>query len=84
MNVGDPAQPFVTDLFNSMFGYVEANHPNFKLFLSMDLWALGNAYGTDPDITKYSDLMVSHSILLRPRKPKPCEMCHLKLSTAPF
>lgn len=49
----------MSDLFNGIFGYVEANHPNFKLFLSMDLWALGNAFGTDPDITKYSDLMVS-------------------------
>ena len=40
LNVANPSQSFVWDLFNNMFDYASVNHPDFKLFLSMDLWAM--------------------------------------------
>lgn len=33
------------------------NHPNFKLFFSLDLWAEGNALGGPSDPTLYHDLL---------------------------
>ena len=39
-----------------MFDYARDNHPNFKLFLSMDLWGEGNAFnGVQIDL--YDDLI---------------------------
>lgn len=56
LNVGDPTQGFVRQTFDYMFDYARDNYPDFKLFMSMDLWAEGNAFnGVDPD--KYNDLL---------------------------
>ena len=56
LNVGDPTQPFVRDTFKYMFDYTRDNHPNFKLFISMDLWAEGNAF-EGVHIDYYYDLL---------------------------
>ena len=53
---GDPTQPFVRDLLNSMFDYTRDNHPNFKLFFSLDLWAEGNAFN-GVHIEKYDSII---------------------------
>ncbi|EKG13600.1 Glycoside hydrolase family 71 [Macrophomina phaseolina MS6] len=42
LNIGDPRQSFVRESLNAMFDYTRDNHPNFKLFISMDLWAAGD------------------------------------------
>lgn len=39
-----------------MFDYARDNHPNFKLFISMDLWAEGNAFN-GVHIDYYHDLL---------------------------
>ncbi|KAH7060931.1 glycosyl hydrolase family 71-domain-containing protein [Macrophomina phaseolina] len=43
LNIGDPRQSFVDKSLGIMFDYAAKNHPNFKLFVSMDLWAAGDA-----------------------------------------
>lgn len=58
LNVGDPTQSYVTDLFNNMFDYARDNHPDFKLFLSMDLWAEGNAFN-EVEIDQYDSLITA-------------------------
>jgi hypothetical protein len=42
-----------------MFDYAAANHPNFHLFLSMDLWAEGNAFDS-VQIDKYQTLLADY------------------------
>ncbi|EOD50436.1 putative glycoside hydrolase family 71 protein [Neofusicoccum parvum UCRNP2] len=44
MNIGDPRQAFVRTSLDFMFDYLKARD-NFKLWISMDLWAAGD---TDP------------------------------------
>ena len=39
LNIGDPRQVFVRTLMNNMFDCARDHHPNFKLFVSMDLAA---------------------------------------------
>jgi len=39
LNIGDPALPWVRDTLNYMFDYTRDNFPDFKLFISMDVWA---------------------------------------------
>ncbi|KAH8193612.1 hypothetical protein TruAng_012222 [Truncatella angustata] len=56
LNVGDPTQPFVRQAFNYMFDYTRDNHPNFHLFMSMDLWAEGNAFNK-VDLEEYHALL---------------------------
>lgn len=41
---------------NYMFGYARDNHPNFKLFVSMDLYAAGNA-SPKQSVSDYHDLL---------------------------
>ena len=55
LNVADPSQAFVRQLFNYMFDYARDNHPTFKLFMSMDLWALG--VPRDEELDLYHDLL---------------------------
>lgn len=43
LNIGDPRPEFVRNSMNAMFDYARDNHPNFKLFVSMDLYAAGGA-----------------------------------------
>lgn len=43
LNIGDPRLGFVRNSMNAMFDYARDNHPNFKLFVSMDLYAAGGA-----------------------------------------
>ncbi|EKG12850.1 Glycoside hydrolase family 71 [Macrophomina phaseolina MS6] len=43
LNIGDPSQDFVRKTLNYMFDYARDNYPDFKLFISMDLWAAGSA-----------------------------------------
>ena len=38
-----------------MFDYARDNHPHFKLFISMDLWAEGNAFNK-VEIDQYYDI----------------------------
>jgi hypothetical protein len=42
-----------------MFDYAAANHPNFHLFLSIDLWAEGNAFDS-VQINKYQTLLADY------------------------
>ena len=56
LNVGDPTQPFVRQTFNYMFDYAHNNYPDFKFFISLDLWAEGNAFN-GVKIDQYSDLL---------------------------
>lgn len=42
LNIGDPRQDFVRSSLDTMFGYAQNNHPDFKFFISMDLWAAGD------------------------------------------
>lgn len=68
LNVGDPIQPFVRQTFNYMFDYTRDNHPNFKLFLSMDLWASGASKKGLSPIDDYHSLLadfMGHSAWLR-------------------
>jgi len=55
--MGDPREPFVRELYNSMFDYARDNYPNFKLFFSLDLWAQGNALGGIPNLSHYQALL---------------------------
>lgn len=41
LNIADPGAPFVADAMSSMFGYA-AYVGNFKLYISMDLYAYGD------------------------------------------
>ncbi|KAL0253195.1 hypothetical protein SLS55_010167 [Diplodia seriata] len=43
LNIGDPSQTFVRQTLNYMFDHARDNYPDFKLFISMDLWAAGSA-----------------------------------------
>lgn len=42
LNVGDPEGVSARTSFNNMFDYTRDNHPDFKLFISMDLWSQKN------------------------------------------
>jgi hypothetical protein len=42
LNIGDPTQPFVADTLKYMFDYA-SSFDNFYLYISMDLYAQGNA-----------------------------------------
>lgn len=57
LNVGDPTQPYVLDTFNSIFDYTRDKHPNFKLFLSMDCWACGNAFSGPCPLDEYDTIL---------------------------
>ena len=39
LNIQDPDQLFVRQTLNYMFDYACDNHPSFKLFFSLDMWA---------------------------------------------
>jgi len=39
VNIGDPEQDFVQRTLDFMFDYARDNHPSFKIFISMDVWA---------------------------------------------
>ena len=56
LNVGDPAQYYVRNTFNYMFDYARDNFPDFKLFISLDLWAEGASYG-HTEINAYHDIL---------------------------
>lgn len=56
LNVGDPTPSYVRQTFDYMFDYARDNHPDFKLFISLDLWAEGNAFNA-VEIDQYSDLL---------------------------
>jgi hypothetical protein len=57
LNVADPREDFVVDAFNSMFDYARDNYPDFKLYFSLDLWALGNALGGPPVLSEYDAIL---------------------------
>ncbi|GME35786.1 glycoside hydrolase family 71 protein [Neofusicoccum parvum] len=43
LNIGDPSQDFVQQTLGYLFDYARDNYPEFKLFISIDLWAAGSA-----------------------------------------
>ncbi|OJD38735.1 glycoside hydrolase family 71 [Diplodia corticola] len=47
LNIGDPSTQFTRDVFNNMFDYTRDNHPDFKLFISMDLWSQNDTLNFD-------------------------------------
>ena len=44
LNIGDPTQPFVKTTLDYMFNYTRDTYQNFKLFISMDVWASSAAH----------------------------------------
>ncbi|KAK0645359.1 hypothetical protein DIS24_g7965 [Lasiodiplodia hormozganensis] len=53
LNIGDPSTQFTRDVFNNMFDYTRDNHPNFKLFISMDLWSNNDTINFDGYFTDF-------------------------------
>lgn len=44
LNIGDPTQDYVRQTMEYMFDYARDNHPDFKLYFSLDVWAAGDAH----------------------------------------
>lgn len=48
LNIRNPTLDFVRDTLNYMFEYTRDNHPKFKLFISLDVWAYYGLYDWSP------------------------------------
>ncbi|KAH7046817.1 glycosyl hydrolase family 71-domain-containing protein [Macrophomina phaseolina] len=53
LNMGSPLEPFSRAVFDYMFDYTRDNHPDFKLFISMDLWSAKNLSDFDQFFTDF-------------------------------
>ncbi|KKY13213.1 putative glycoside hydrolase family 71 [Diplodia seriata] len=53
INMGNPLGPETRPLLSTMFDYAAANHPDFKCFISMDLWAPKNLSDFDSILTDF-------------------------------
>ncbi|KAL1624390.1 hypothetical protein SLS56_007794 [Neofusicoccum ribis] len=53
LNIGEPTQNFSRAVFDYMFDYTRDNHPDFKLFISMDLWSDKNLSDFDSFFTDF-------------------------------
>ncbi|KAL1618872.1 hypothetical protein SLS54_006987 [Diplodia seriata] len=47
LNIIDPSTQYTRDVFDNMFDYARDNHPDFKLFISMDLWSQNDTLNFD-------------------------------------
>lgn len=53
LNLGSPTESFSRDVFDYIFDYTRDNHPDFKLFISMDLWSPKNLSDFDQFFTDF-------------------------------
>ncbi|GME60266.1 glucan endo-alpha-glucosidase agn1 [Neofusicoccum parvum] len=53
LNIGDPTGSETRVLLNNIFDYAAGNHPEFKLFISMDLWSPKNLSDFDQILTDF-------------------------------
>lgn len=53
VNIGDPLSEETRIMLNTMFDYAASNHPEFKMFISMDLWAPKNLSDFDSILTDF-------------------------------